>query len=396
MSAECPVRKIVPTEAEAGLGLELIERDGEPTWVIRSFAVARQILRATDTTRQAGFGADRVGAAKNLRPPILYLEGERHREQRRAAARFFAPAVIEGYQPMIEQVSADLVCRLRTDRPVDLTALAMRLAVEVAGQVVGLTESSTAAMSRRLAVFFESPPTGGVGRLRGLLRSLAMGTRTAQFHYLDVRPAIRARRRRPREDVVSQLLSLGFRDLDILTECLTYAAAGMVTTRELIGVAAWHLIDEPVLLTRYRAGDTAARRALLEELLRVEPVVGFLRREVTRPVTVPGPDGPVRLEPGAAVDIRLRQVNADPEVVGPDGGSVCPGRSLPPAVQRTVMSFGDGAHRCPGGPLAIMESEIFLSRLFDRDLVADGPPRVRWNAVSQGYDLSRFPVRLAG
>jgi cytochrome P450 len=41
--------------------------------------------------------------------------------------------------------------------------------------------------------------------------------------------------------VVSQLLSLGFRDLEILTECLTYAAAGMVTTRELIGVAGWHL-----------------------------------------------------------------------------------------------------------------------------------------------------------
>jgi hypothetical protein len=42
-----------------------------------------------------------------------------------------------------------------------------------------------------------------------------------------------------------------------------------------------------------------------------------------------------------------------------------------------------------------MESEIFLSRLFERDLVADTPPRVRWNPVSQGYDLDRFPVRLA-
>jgi cytochrome P450 len=50
------------------------------------------------------------------------------------------------------------------------------------------------------------------------------------------------------------------------------------------------------------------------------------------------------------------------------------------------MSFGDGHHRCPGGPLAVMESEIFLSRLFSRDLVADHPPRVHWNPVSQGYD----------
>jgi hypothetical protein len=26
--------------------------------------------------------------------------------------------------------------------------------------------------------------------------------------------------------------------------------------------------------------------------------------------------------------------------------------------------------------------------------VAAGPPRVRWNPVSQGYDLDRFMVRL--
>jgi hypothetical protein len=49
----------------------------------------------------------------------------------------------------------------------------------------------------------------------------------------------------------------------------------------------------------------------------------------------------------------------------------------------------------PGRSPAVMESEIFLSRLFSRDLVADHPPRVHWNLVSQGYDLSSFPVRLA-
>ena len=58
------------------------------------------------------------------------------------------------------------------------------------------------------------------------------------------------------------------------------------------------------------------------------------------------------------------------------------------------MGFGDGHHKCPGGPIAIMETEIFLDALFRRDIVADGPPRVRWNPVSQGYDLDRFMLRL--
>jgi cytochrome P450 len=84
--------------------------------------------------------------------------------------------------------------------------------------------------------------------------------------------------------------------------------------------------------------------------------------------------------------VRLRVVNADPAAVGADGTSICPGRALPASVPTAVMSFGDGHHRCPGGPLAVMESEIFLSRLFSRDLVADHPPRVHWNPVSQGYD----------
>ena len=57
------------------------------------------------------------------------------------------------------------------------------------------------------------------------------------------------------------------------------------------------------------------------------------------------------------------------------------------------MGFGDGHHKCPGGPIAIMEAEIFLAALFRRHIVADGPPRVRWNPVSQGYDLDRFMLR---
>jgi cytochrome P450 len=310
-----------------------------------------------------------------MRPPILYLEGDQHRLQRRAAARFFAPAVIEGYRPMMESLAGELVSRLRADRSTDLTRLSMRMAVGVAAQVIGLTNSSTAAMSRRLAGFFGGDPLAeGRGPIASA-RMLLTGGRTARFYRADVRPAIRARRATREQDIISQLIDIGFTDLEIFTECVTYAAAGMATTRELINVAAWHLIDDPALLDRFRSGDLADRRGLLEELLRVEPV------------TVPA---------GSALDVRLRVVNEDPAIVGDDGARVCPGRSLPRAVPAVVMSFGDGHHRCPGGPLAIMESEIFLSRLFARDLVADGPPRVRWNAVSHGYDLDRYRVRLAG
>lgn len=391
----CPVgRRLSPAEPEDGPPVELVDSPEGQVWVIRSFALTRQLLRQTDATRQAGFGAEQVNRMGELRRPILYLEGDQHRERRRAAARFFAPAVIEGYRPMMEQLADELVAGLRSDRPTDLSRLSLRMAVQVSGAVIGLTSSSVSGMSRRLGAFFAGDPLsqsrGPVARVRQLLA----GGRTGRFYWLDVKPAIRSRRRRPRADIISQLIEKGFSDLEILTECLTYASAGMATTRELISAATWHLLEDQALLDTFRSGDVAARRALVEELLRVEPVVGYLRRRTTGEVSLTGVDGPVTIPAGALIDLRLRMVNDDPAVLG-DDASVCPGRALPPSVPAAVMSFGDGHHRCPGGPLAVMETEIFLSRLLARDLVADAPPRVRWNPVSQGYDLDRFPVRLA-
>ena len=95
MTAGCPVRKLWPPGTETGAALERVDGGVEPVWVVRSFELARLILRDPEATRQAGFGADRVFRARSMRPPILYLEGDQHRLQRRAAARFFAPVVIE-------------------------------------------------------------------------------------------------------------------------------------------------------------------------------------------------------------------------------------------------------------------------------------------------------------
>jgi cytochrome P450 len=80
------------------------------------------------------------------------------------------------------------------------------------------------------------------------------------FYHLDVKPAIRVRRRYRSADVISQLLQQGFNDVEILTEALTCAAAGMATTREFITVAAWQLLDEPELRSRYLAGREASVR----------------------------------------------------------------------------------------------------------------------------------------
>jgi cytochrome P450 len=405
-AAGCPVRKLEPDGRRDGPPLELVVEHGAERWVVRSFDLARQVLREPDGTAQAGFGAEGVlaGAAtprsswhgrpqRAMRPPILYLEGAQHRGQRKAAARFFAPKVTEDYRAMMEALSTELVAEVRSDRPVDLSRLSMRMAVEVAARVVGLTNSSTRGMARRLDTFFSGNPLESRSGLTGWLRAARTGTATARFYWLDVKPAIRARRRRPQSDVISQLLAEGFSDLDVLTESLTYGAAGMVTTRELICVTAWHLLDDPALLAHYRAGNRDERQAVIQETLRLEPVVGHLYRRLQEPLTLTVDGVQQTLPAGALVDLDLRAANADPATVGAQPHGLCPGRELPRAVPPAVLSFGDGNHRCPGAPIAILESEIFLSTLFASEIVADGPPRVAWNPVSQGYDLDRLMVR---
>jgi cytochrome P450 len=270
----------------------------------------------------------------------------------------------------------------------------MRLAVQVTGRVVGLTNSSVRGMSARLGTFFEGDPLAGDRSPAGLLHMVRARSALLRFYYLDVKPAIRARRRRPSADVISQLLQQGFSDLEILTEAMTYAAAGMATTREFITVAAWHLLDDPDLRTRYLIAERVEREAILHEILRLEPVVGELRRTARELITVDTESGPVTIAPDERIELQLRRTNADPAVVGENPDALCPGRELPPAVPPVLLSFGDGHHRCPGGPLAILESDIFLRRLLAHDVVAAGPPRVRWNPVSQGYELDRFMIRL--
>jgi len=392
MTTGYAARKLEPDGARPGPDLERVVDEFRPRWVVRSFPVARQILRASDATEQAGFGAG-MNRSK-MRPPILYQEGSQHRAQRHASARFFAPAVIEGYQPMIAELSEVLLNRLRPDKATDLSRLSMRLAVQVTGRVVGLTNSSVRGMSARLSAFFAGDPLASDRSPAGFLHTLRTTSSLLAFYHLDVKPAIRARRRSPSADVISQLLQQGFSDFEILTEALTYAAAGMATTREFITVAAWHLLDEPELRSRYLAAARVDREAILHEILRLEPVVGELRRRTRKPVDVQTAEGPVTIPPGERIELQLRRTNADPDVVGKDPDRLCPDRTLPAAVPPVVLSFGDGHHRCPGGPLAILESDVFLHRLLARDLVADGPPRVRWNPVSQGYDLDRFLVRL--
>jgi cytochrome P450 len=348
-----------------------VHAGADGVWRIQDHAGARALLRSTNT-RQAGFGIENATKLNGrMRLPVLYRDGAEHREHRRQTAKYFTPRRVETvYRALMERL-ADEQCDVLLRRgEADLSALSFDLAVAVAGEVIGLTEGR-GRMARRLDRFFDRvvPEPSPADRLHN---SFAM----AAFYWRDVRPAVRARRRARRDDLISHLLDEGCTVGEILGECVTFAAAGMVTTREFITVVAWHLLTDDGLRAAYVEGDEKQRHALLHEILRVEPVVANLLRTTTADLRV----GDATIPAGARVDVGVAAANVDPAVAGPDAGAVCPGRAMPDGVGGAGLSFGDGPHRCPGAYIAIQETDIFLMKLFALPglrLVAEPAVRIR-------------------
>lgn len=371
----------------------------DDVWYLRSYAAVRQVLRDAEHVRQ-GASTDNVLVTR-LRPSVIFQDGEPHREQRTAIASFFTPKTVqEKHHAFIDHLTERLIVRLTRAGRADLGALSMELAVEVAARVVGLTDSRRPGMDRRIDELLSESDiaTGGPGDLAARVRSLGQQSRgllrMSNIYRVDVRPAIQARRKKPQQDVISHLISKGYNDLEILVECLTYATAGMVTTREFICVAAWHLLENGELRRDYLSGDRKERHLLLHELLRLEPVASTLWRRTESEVSIEHAGVTHHVPAGARMILDIRTANADPAAVGEEPLAVCPHRPLPRGVQAQALSFGDGAHRCPGAFLAVHESDVFLHRLLALPLRMRGTPVMTFNEMLMSYEIRDFEVEL--
>src|SRR6185503_9143247 len=121
------------------------------------------------------------------------------------------------------------------------------------------------------------------------------------FYVPDVRRAGRERRKQRREDIISQTLDKGYSERAIMIECLTYATAGMVTTREFIVMVAWYMFDRPELRGRFLAADEQGQMVILQEILRLEPIAALIYRRVEEDIEASS-QGTVRAGAQFAVD----------------------------------------------------------------------------------------------
>jgi cytochrome P450 len=394
MSAELPIeakRKVDRGPLAPGCPAH---RGQDGVWRIQDYATVRTVLRNLDT-RQAGFGIENFVYTR-MRLPVLYRDGPEHREHRRQTAKYFTPRRVETeYRDLMRRLAEEQCGRLRKTGRADLSDLSFALAVGVAAEVIGL-DGSRARMARRLERFFTEhsakPGWQSPKAIYGLFHMF--GTVLSFFHF-NVRPSVRARRRQRRDDLISHLLDEGCTATEVLGECVTFGAAGMITTREFITLAAWHLFTDDDLRSAYLAGDESARYAVLHEILRLEPVVADLFRYATADIELTGPDGMVMIPAGAKVDLGIAAANLDPAAVGDDPTRLCPARPVADGVGEAGLSFGDGPHRCPGSSIAIQETDIFLTTLFALPgLRMTQEPTVRIRSEIASYELVGLKIAV--
>lgn len=390
---ECPFHDVRKTSSVQP-SRNFIHVDDEGKWHLEGFSVARQVLRSTDTI-QEGFAAPLVrrgiGQSVMKNPPILYLDGEPHNRARRETNRFFTPSITSReYHDFMEKIADDLVTELKDRKRWDLSDLSMTMAVKVASKIVGLTSSPF--------------PKGAKARLEEILGAgnqiteesgwwtkLKSNLPMLSFYFLDVRPAIQARRQQPQEDVISYLLERGYNDAEIITECVVYGVAGMVTTREFISVVLWHLLENDHLKERMLVGEEKERYSILHEILRLEPVVTHLYRRTTSPVDIEHDGETVTIPSDTFIHMSISTANVDQSVMGEDSLSICPGREmtkLKPRVGEYALSFGDGAHRCPGAFVAIQETDILIRKLLQiPTLRLISVPKVGIEDITKSYEI---------
>ncbi|MFF4317792.1 cytochrome P450 [Streptomyces sp. NPDC001568] len=347
------------------------------------------LSEAEAATGSADAGENPAGAGSGQLPPsFLRLDPPEHDRLRRATMRQFGPPHtphrVNDMRPELEAAVDDLIDRIgaRGDPGhIDVVSqFAYPFPVTVICRLLGVPREDEARFHTWADAIAASldpdPDEPDPARRQHASRDarLALGGYLAEL--------IEERRRRPGDDMLSQLASATGPDgplstIELLTTAALLLIAGHETTVNLIANGTLTLLRHPEALDRLRKNPGYAA-PLVEELLRYEPPVQLL------PQRTPLTDIEVRgttIPRGASIWLVLAAGNRDPERFAR------PERFDPDRKDLCHLGLGSGIHSCFGAPLARLEAQIALTRLATRlerpRLLADPPP-YRHNAVLRG------------
>ncbi|MFF0494367.1 cytochrome P450 [Nocardia sp. NPDC004068] len=362
-------------------------------WLVTSQTLAHGVLtdprigkgRDTMLGVSAASGADVGWRSRLLRygtewvvTHMLAADPPDHARLRRAAADRFSPPAVDALVPRIEAFASELVDAIDPSGPVDLVpALACPLPVAVICSITGISPRHEHRIERSSAVLSDVT----------VAEAAELRWASADFARLIV-PHFAARRLRPREDLITDLVRSAEVNLkEGLSTVALLLIAGHETTSNLILGALLALLRRPEEFARVRA-DPARLGAVIDETLRTDPPlpVATLRQAHTD-LDLAGH----RIARGELLMVSLLAANLDPQ----NSSGTEP---FDPDRPARHMSFGAGIHHCLGARLARAEAVTALRCLLNRyqHLSLAAPiETLRWRRSIFFRRLESLPVHLS-
>ena len=307
-------------------------------------------------------------------PSFLSLDPPDHTRLRRLVSKAFTPRAIARLEPRIRELSDELLtaAAAKGDRAGGsgagqlevVSQLAYPLPVRIISELLGVPPGDHARFAGWSASLAHSLQPQFVAGDRAPAAAAAQQARLEFADYF--RELIAARRARPRDDLLSELIRAedeGQRlsEAELIATCVLLLVAGHETTVGLISNAILALLRHPEQLAALRA-DPGLAAGAVEETLRYDAPVQFTGRVARGGMRV----GPVSAPDGAVLLLLLAATGRDPRVFAdPDSFDVR-------RAAGNHLAFAAGPHFCLGAPLARLEATIalqaFVTRVDDPEL----------------------------
>jgi cytochrome P450 len=363
----------------------------EGTWVVTSNMDAiKQVFTGDPRLLHAG-EANRILLPVLGSNSVLLLDDERHLSQRKLMLPPFHGARMQRYGELMAEVAREEIERWPLGQPYPLRPRMQELTLEIVLRAVfGVSEGPRMALLReRLRHFLDlstSPINMAVLGALGPDRFQRFPLFRREIRAVDV-PLYEeiAERRRAgdlaeRDDIMSLLLQATHEDgspmsdEELRDELMTLLVAGHETTANALSWAVERLCRHPEKLERLRAeaaeGGEAYRKAVVQETLRLRPVISIVLRKLVEPMEIGGrmlPAG-ASIVPAIHLVHRRGDIYSQPNEFRPERFLEQEG-GQPPGTY-TWIPFGGGVRRCLGAAFAQFEMECVLRELVLRRTLA--------------------------